>query len=37
MAAMAGKDGLIKIGTNKIGYIDNFSININSAYRNGTK
>lgn len=31
MAAMAGKDGLIKVGTNTIGYIDNFSININNS------
>lgn len=31
MAVMAGKDGEIKLGTNKIGYIDNFSINVNQA------
>lgn len=31
MAVMAGKDGLIKVGTNTIGYIDNFSININNS------
>ena len=29
MAAMAGKDGELKIGDNKVGYIDNFSINVN--------
>ena len=29
MGAMAGKDGEITIGENKIGYIDNFSINVN--------
>ena len=29
MAVMAGKDGEIKLGTNKIGYIDNFSLNVN--------
>lgn len=29
MAVMAGKDGVIKIGENVIGYIDNFSINVN--------
>ncbi len=29
MGVMAGKDGEIKVGTNKIGYIDNFSINVN--------
>lgn len=29
MAVMAGKNGLIKIGENQIGYIDNFSINVN--------
>ena len=29
MAVMAGKDGEIKLGTNRIGYIDNFSINVN--------
>lgn len=26
MAVMAGKDGIVKIGTNKIGYIDTWSI-----------
>lgn len=31
MAAMAGKDGLIKIGTNKIGYIDSFNLTINNS------
>lgn len=29
MAVMAGKNGEIKIGENKVGYIDNFSINVN--------
>lgn len=29
MAVMAGKNGLIKIGENTVGYIDNFSINAN--------
>lgn len=29
MAVMAGKDGLIKAGTQTIGYIDNFSLNVN--------
>ena len=29
MGRTAGKDGEIKLGTNKIGYIDNFSIAIN--------
>lgn len=29
MAVMAGKNGLIKIGDNTVGYIDNFSINVN--------
>lgn len=31
MAVMAGKNGLIKIGDNQIGYIDNFSINVNQG------
>ena len=31
MAVMAGKDGIIKLGDNKIGYIDSFSLNINQA------
>lgn len=31
MAATAGVDGSIKIGTNTIGYIDNFSLNINQG------
>lgn len=31
MAASAGVDGSIKIGTNVIGYIDNFSLNINQG------
>lgn len=31
MAVMAGKDGKITIGDNVIGYIDNFSININAG------
>ena len=29
MAVMAGKNGEIKIGENKVGYIDNFSLNVN--------
>lgn len=29
MAVMAGKNGLIKLGDNNVGYIDNFSVNIN--------
>ena len=29
MAAMAGKNGKIMIGENQVGYIDNFSINVN--------
>lgn len=29
MAVMAGKSGLIMIGENKVGYIDNFSVNVN--------
>lgn len=29
MSAYAGKDGVIKVGTNAIGYIDNFSIAVN--------
>lgn len=31
MAATAGVDGSIKIGSNVIGYIDNFSLNINQG------
>lgn len=31
MAVMAGKDGLIKLGDNNVGYIDNFSINVNQG------
>ena len=31
MAVMAGKDGLIKLDENQIGYIDNFSINVNQG------
>ena len=29
MAVMAGKNGEIKISENKVGYIDNFSLNVN--------
>lgn len=29
MAVMAGKNGLIKLGENNVGYIDNFSVNVN--------
>lgn len=29
MAVMAGKNGLIKFGENNVGYIDNFSVNVN--------
>lgn len=29
MAVMAGKDGQVKVGEKVIGYIDNFSINVN--------
>lgn len=29
MAVMAGKDGEIKFGDNRVGYIDNFSVNVN--------
>lgn len=31
MATMAGKDGTIKLGENTVGYIDNFSINVNQG------
>ncbi len=31
MAVMAGKDGEIFLGSTRIGYIDNFSVNINQA------
>lgn len=31
MAVMAGKSGVIKIGDNQIGYIDNFSLNVNQG------
>lgn len=31
MAVMAGKDGALKLGEKAIGYIDNFSLNVNSA------
>lgn len=31
MSVMAGKDGEIKLGENTIGYIDNFSINVNQG------
>ena len=29
MAVMAGKSGLLMVGENKVGYIDNFSVNVN--------
>ena len=31
MAVMAGKNGAIKLGDNQVGYIDNFSINVNQG------
>ena len=31
MAVMVGKDGAIKLDENQIGYIDNFSINVNQG------
>lgn len=29
MAVMAGKSGYLMVGENKVGYIDNFSVNVN--------
>lgn len=31
MAVMAGKDGSVSVGSQKVAYLDNFSININCA------